>query len=126
MIDHITFKVSDIEKSKSFYDQVLPTIGYEAKADMSFEGGIRVIGYACQGKIDTWFTNDKPVSGPFHLAWRVQSQKEVDDFYRAAMQAGGRDNGKPGKREMYHPGYYGAFVLDPDGNNIEAVFHEAK
>lgn len=122
MIDHITFRVSDIEKTKSFYSKALSPIGYKMGFDQTFDG-VRILGFTKNDKMDTWFTNAKPVSGPFHIAWRVNSQKEVDAFYAAAMEAGGKDNGKPGRREEYHPDYYGAFVLDPDGNNIEAVFH---
>ena len=126
MIDHVTIRVSDIEKSKEFYDKVMPTIGYELKVDMMFGPEVRGLGYAINGKPTTWFSNDRPVSGPFHIAWRVNSVKEVNDFYDAAIAAGATCNGKPGKREIYHPNYYGAFVIDPDGNNIEAVFHEAE
>lgn len=116
---------SDIQKTKDFYDKTLAPIGYELGFDKNF-GETRVLGYSKNGKVDTWFTNDRPVSGPVHIAWKVDSQNEVDDFYKAAIGPGGKDNGKPGKREIYHPNYYGAFILDPDGNNVEAVFHGAE
>lgn len=121
MIDHITYRVRDIEKTISFYNGALAPFGYEKTFDQVFDG-VRVIGYGKNGKLDTWFTTDTPVSGPTHLAYATDSQAEVDAFYKAAMAAGGTDNGAPGKRPEYGEAYYGAFVLDPDGNNIEAVF----
>lgn len=120
MIDHITVRVKDIDKTKSFYTKALAPIGYQLSFDQTFDG-VRVIGFGKDGKIDTWFTTDRPVSGPVHIAWSVNSRENVDAFYKEALEAGGVDNGKPGIREIYHPDYYGAFVLDPDGNNIEAV-----
>lgn len=122
MIDHITVKVQDIEKCRLFYTKALQPIGYALSFDKTF-GETRVLGFSKNGKTDTWFTSDRPVSGPLHVAWRADSRKAVDAFYEAAIAAGGRDNGKPGVREMYHPNYYGAFVLDPDGNNVEVVCH---
>ena len=121
MIDHMTFRVSDIEKTKAFYSKSLAPLGYELAFDKEF-GPVSVIGFAKNGKIDTWFTTDRPVSGPTHIAWVADSEEQVNSFYEAAIKAGGKDNGKPGKREIYHPNYYGAVVFDPDGNNIEAVF----
>lgn len=118
----MTFRVGDIDKTKAFYTQALAPIGYNLAIDEIFDGN-RVLGFSKNNKIDTWFTNHTPVSGPTHIAWAVDSRKIVDDFYEAALKAGGRDNGKPGPRPHYHENYYGAFVLDPDGNNIEAVCH---
>jgi len=78
-------------------------------------------------KIDTWLVdNAKPLTTGCHLAWLAPDRAAVDAFHRAALAAGGRDNGGPGERAHYHPGYYGAFVIDPDGNNVEAVRHEAQ
>ena len=122
MIDHITVRVIDIEKTKAFYSKALEPLGYKLAFAETF-GDTRVIGFSRNNRIDTWFTTDKPTSGPLHVAWRADSQEEVDAFYEAAMAAGGKDNGKPGIRDIYHPTYYGAFVLDPEGNNVEAVFH---
>jgi catechol 2,3-dioxygenase-like lactoylglutathione lyase family enzyme len=82
-----------------------------------------MLGYAHNGKFDTWFVNSRPVSGPTHICWRADSRATVDAFYAAALAAGGKDNGAPGLRPHYHEHYYGAFVLDPDGNNVEAVCH---
>jgi catechol 2,3-dioxygenase-like lactoylglutathione lyase family enzyme len=75
-------------------------------------------------KMDTWFVDTRPVSGPTHLCWRAASRAAVDAFHAAALAAGGQDNGAPGLRPHYHANYYGAFVIDPDGNNVEAVCHD--
>jgi len=122
MIDHMTFRAKDIEKSKTFYEAALAPLGYK----LAFDGvhdGVRIIGFGYNGKIDTWLMDVKPTTGHTHLAWAAQSKEQVDQFYQAALKAGGKDNGAPGLRPHYHANYYGAFVLDPDGNNIEAVCH---
>ena len=121
MIDHMTFRVNDIEKSKNFYTPVLATLGYQVAFDEHFEG-IRILGFGKNGKIDTWFVNSKPAGGHTHIAWLASSKEEVDAFHKAAIAAGGVDNGSPGPRPHYHANYYGAFVLDPDNNNVEAVY----
>lgn len=120
MIDHVTIRVKDIEKTIAFYNKALKPLGYKLGFDENFDG-TRVVGFTRNGKMDTWFTTDTPVSGPFHLAWSADSNALVDEFYTAAIEAGGKDNGKPGPRPHYHEDYYGAFVIDPDGNNVEAV-----
>lgn len=122
MLDHITFRVSDIKKAEAFYTAALKPLGYSLSFDQTFDDSVRVIGFGKGGKIDTWFTADKPVSGPAHISWKAESKEQVDEFYKAALAAGGKDNGAPGIRTEYHENYYGAFVLDPDGNNVEAVF----
>lgn len=122
MLDHITLRVSDIVKTQAFYCAALKPLGYSLSYDQTFDGGVRVIGFGRGSKIDTWFTTDQPVSGPAHICWKAESREQVDDFYKAALAAGGKDNGAPGIRAEYHENYYGAFVLDPDGNNVEAVF----
>lgn len=123
MIDHMTLRVADLGATRAFYVKALAplgyTIGYEATHD-----GAGVLGFAHDGHIDTWFVdNTRPLSGPTHVCWRAPSRAAVDAFHAAAMAAGGRDNGAPGLRPHYHANYYGAFVLDPDGNNAEAVCH---
>jgi len=128
MIDHSGLKISDPVSSRRFYDAALAPLGYRIGYD-AMHDGVGVLGFGTDlpgngFKIDTWFINNTvPVSGPTHLCWRASSRAEVDAFYAAAMAAGGRDHGAPGVREHYHPHYYGAFVLDPDGNNVEAVCH---
>jgi catechol 2,3-dioxygenase-like lactoylglutathione lyase family enzyme len=113
LIDHVHLRVSDVAASKRFYRAVLGAIGLQ---DSLVEGD--GFFYADELFVDK---ADGPVSH-VHLAFQAPNQDVVQAFYRAALSAGGRDNGAPGERS-YHPGYYAAFVLDPDGNNIEAVFH---
>jgi catechol 2,3-dioxygenase-like lactoylglutathione lyase family enzyme len=107
MIDHTGVKVSDIERAKAFYRVALAPIGFGAPP-----------------KADFWIAQGTPNQPPVHVAFRVGERALVDAFYAAALAAGGRDNGAPGPRPHYHAGYYGAFVLDPDGHNIEVVCHE--
>lgn len=118
MIDHIGIQVSDFEKSLAFYSAALAPIGYTVIR--KFPG---VAGLGVDGKPDFWFVA-RPGGAPIHVAFRVPTRKLVHAFHEAGLAAGGRDNGKPGVREMYHPHYYGAFVLDPDGHNVEVVCHE--
>ena len=125
MLDHVGLEVSDFARSKAFYESALSPLGIRLL--MEFEGGV------CFGKETEhgpkpflWIgeRGRAPVSGA-HVAFGVRSAEEVDAFHTAAVTAGGTDNGAPGPRPIYHPGYYGAFVLDPDGNNVEAVCHTA-
>ena len=83
-----------------------------------------VLGYGIAPKPDFWVAEGTPNKPPVHIAFLAQSRKQVDEFYQAAIKAGGKDNGAPGLRAHYHPDYYGAFVLDPDGHNVEAVCHK--
>jgi catechol 2,3-dioxygenase-like lactoylglutathione lyase family enzyme len=120
MIDHVTLNVSDLRKSRLFYESALAPLGY----GLAF------------GKEDSFWAfdigdglfeiqrSDKPAPlTPTHVAFRVKSQEEVGAFHRAALAAGGRDNGAPGPRPQYAPNYYAGFVLDPDGHNIEAMLN---
>lgn len=124
MIDHTGLNVSDYAKSKAFYLAALAPLGYqvikELPAQFAPEGAV---GLGVPPKSDFWIAGGKPQSPPLHVAFRAESRTQVDAFYKAAMAAGGRDNGAPGIRAHYHPNYYGAFVRDPDGNNVEAVCH---
>ena len=122
MIDHMTLRVAEIDATKAFYEKSLAPLGYGPALEMEHDG-VRMLGYAHSGKYDTWFVNSRPVSGPTHICWCADSRATVDAFYAAALAAGGKDNGAPGLRPHYHEHYYGAFVLDPDGNNVEAVCH---
>lgn len=117
MIDHLGFAVKDLAASKAFYVGALAPLGYGVV--MEFPG---VVGLGANGKPDFWLSEGAPVTG-LHVAFASADRKTVDAFHAAAIAAGGRDNGKPGLRPQYHPSYYGAFVFDPDGNNIEAVCH---
>jgi catechol 2,3-dioxygenase-like lactoylglutathione lyase family enzyme len=122
MLDHMTLRVADIARCRDFYQAVLPILGYGPALEMEHDG-VRMLGFAQDGKYDTWFIEHQQVSGPCHICWRAESRAQVDAFYAAAIAAGGIDNGGPGVRAHYHQHYYGAFVLDPDGNNMEAVCH---
>ena len=118
MIDHTGLTVADIAKSKAFYRAALGPLGYALI--MEWE---QYAGFGMPPKPDFWIGQGKANVPPIHVAFRAQNRREVDAFYKAAMAAGGRDNGPPGLRPHYHENYYGAFVLDPDGHNIEAVCH---
>jgi catechol 2,3-dioxygenase-like lactoylglutathione lyase family enzyme len=125
MIDHTGLSVSNFARSKAFYEQALSPIGYSLIMALSAaETGVTdVAGFGVPPKPDFWLASGKPNVPPIHIAFRAESRAMVDAFHRAAIAAGGRDNGPPGLRPHYHPNYYGAFVLDPDGHNIEAVCH---
>jgi catechol 2,3-dioxygenase-like lactoylglutathione lyase family enzyme len=126
MIAHVGILVSDIEKSKRFYTEALKPIGYQ----MLREYGVTSTrpaasaGFGQPPRADLWIYQGIASKTGVHIAFQVNKRSLVDAFYHAAIAAGGKDNGKPGIRPQYNPNYYGAFVLDPDGNNIEAVCRE--
>ena len=126
MIDHIGFPVSDYAKSKTFYTKALAPLGYslvmEVGADVT-ESHAPAAGFGAGGKPDFWIGGEGGLEKPLHVAIMSKDRASVDAFHRAALSAGGKDNGAPGLRPHYHANYYGAFVLDPDGHNIEAVNH---
>jgi catechol 2,3-dioxygenase-like lactoylglutathione lyase family enzyme len=126
MIDHTGVSVSDAKKSRHFYEKALEPLGYKVlmEVPIEFTGGAMVIGLGEAPKPDFWVNEGPPQIPHVHIAFRAKSRAEVDAFYRAALAAGGFDNGPPGLRPHYHPHYYGAFVKDPDGHNIEAVTHD--
>lgn len=126
MIDHTGLSVRDPAKSRRFYDQALAPLGYKMMMEIpkEYTGGAAVFGYGVPPKADFWVKEGEPNQPRIHLAFRAASRRQVDEFYKAALAAGGRDNGGPGPRPHYHKDYYGAFVLDPDGHNIEAVCHD--
>ncbi|MGD2132556.1 MAG: VOC family protein [Maricaulaceae bacterium] len=130
MLDHIGIKVSDYPRAKAFYDKALAPLGFVTIMEFEHEG----VQYAGLGKAPGtgepaagqptfWFNGADQTSAPLHVAFPAKTRADVDAFYEAAMAAGGTDNGPPGLRPHYHEHYYGAFVLDPDGHNIEAVCH---
>jgi catechol 2,3-dioxygenase-like lactoylglutathione lyase family enzyme len=126
MLDHIGLTVGDFARSKRFYEAILPSIGAGLVMEVTPEqtGGSAHAGFGRDGKPDFWIgTTGAPTTGQLHVAFTSPNRAMVDAFYRAALAAGGKDNGPPGLRPHYHPSYYGAFVLDPDGHNIEAVCH---
>ncbi len=120
MIDHIGIQVTNLETSVAFYTRALAPLGY--KLVMQVEQ--YAAGFGIGGKPDFWIGTGKPTD-KIHVAILAKGRGDVRAFYDAAIAAGGTDNGPPGVRELYHPNYYGAFVLDPDGHNIEAVCHDA-
>ncbi len=125
MLDHIGLAVADMERSKAFYEAALKPLGLGVVMEVTAEetGADAHAGFGEEGKPFFWIgTGDRPKGGA-HVAFVAQARAEVDAFHRAALAAGGRDNGAPGLRPHYHQSYYGAFVFDPDGNNIEAVCH---
>ena len=128
IVDHVGFGVSDYPRAKRFYTEALAPLGFTLVMEVSpeqNEGGGRVwaCGFGKDGKPEFWIGSDGKTTPPMHVAFTVETRAEVRAFYEAALRAGGRDNGPPGLRPQYHPSYYGAFVLDPDGHNIEAVCH---
>lgn len=127
MIDHIGIRTWAIARSQAFYDAVMAALGGGLKMEVpkDYTGGAVVRGYGREAPV-FWLTEvpaDGPASAPVHLAFAAANRAQVDAFHAAALAAGGVDNGGPGLRPQYHADYYGAFVLDPDGNNIEAVCH---
>jgi catechol 2,3-dioxygenase-like lactoylglutathione lyase family enzyme len=127
MIDHIGFPVSDYARSRTFYTSALAPLGYmlimEVQQD---ENDSPAAGFGANGKADFWIGGEGGLNRRMHVAIAARDHAAVDAFHRAALAAGGKDNGPPGLRPHYHPTYYGAFVLDPDGHNVEAVCHAAE
>ncbi len=119
MLDHLSVGVSDYAKSKRFFESALAPLGYK----VAVEFGGSTAGLGAEGKPDFWISQGGPIA-QVHVAFVSPDRATVDEFHKAALAAGGRDNGTPGIRPEYHANYYGAFVYDPDGNNIEAVCHQ--
>jgi catechol 2,3-dioxygenase-like lactoylglutathione lyase family enzyme len=118
MIDHVTLRVTDLAASRRFYDTVLAPLGIPAPTDEDEDSGFLEWGdFSIAG-------DEGPVARHVHVAFAAASRSVVDAFHAAGVAGGYRSNGEPGERPQYHPGYYGAFLLDPDGNNVEAVFHD--
>ncbi len=121
-LDHIGIKVVDFKAAKAFYEKALAPLGIAPIMVMEeeyFSGA----GFGRDGKPDFWVSTGESATSPIHIAFAARSSHEVDAFYAAARTAGATDNGPPGIRKDYHPSYYAAFVFDPDGHNVEAVFH---
>ena len=125
MLDHIGFAVGNLKASRSFYEKALKPLGMKVLSEVTQEmtgTDDSHLGFGVDRPF-FWFGTGKNRATGVHVAFLAKSRKIVDEFYAAAIAAGGKDNGKPGVRLHYHENYYGAFVLDPDGNNIEAVCH---
>jgi len=119
MLDHVTLNVRDLARSRAFYEQALRPLGYSLATQWEAGAGFGT----GEGATDFWISRRGEPSAPVHLALRASDRETVDAFHRAGLEAGGEDNGSPGLRPDYHEHYYSAYVLDPDGNNIEAVHH---
>ena len=120
MIDHTGVQVADLARSIAFYEKALAPLGYTLLRSIPNIAA----GFGVAPKPDFWVAGVGAPTDKIHIAFRAKGRAEVKAFYEAAMAAGGTDNGPPGTRPQYHEHYYGAFVLDPDGHNIEAVCHE--
>jgi len=118
VIDHVSLPVTDAARSVAFYTAALAPLGYEVMLQ-----GQGFAGLKCDGTPDFWIS-ERGAGPSVHLAFRATSRAMVDAFHAAALAAGATDHGAPGLRPRYHPAYYAAFVLDPDGHNVEAVFHD--
>ena len=130
MLDHIEINVTDFARSKAFYRTALAPLGYDIRKELSKAAGFGVSeGHGKSmdpRRTEFWIAQGKPQEPRVHVAFSASSRSVVDAFFQAALAAGGRDNGKPGLRPQYHADYYGAFILDPDGYNIEAVCHRSE
>jgi len=128
MLDHVGIPVSDYARSKGFYLRAFTPLGYGLVVEVSSAetGGHSHAGFGAKGRAHFWIGSGKPIRGQVHFAFTAKNRAAVHAFYDAALKAGGRENGAPGLRPHYHENYYGAFVLDPDGHNIEAVCHLAE
>ncbi|HLX99496.1 MAG TPA: VOC family protein [Roseiarcus sp.] len=125
MIDHIGLAVKDMSRARAFYVAALKPLGVSVIMEVTAEqtGADDHAGFGKDNKAFFWIGTGAKPKGGTHVAFTARTRAEVDSFHRAALSAGGRDNGAPGPRPHYHKHYYGAFVFDPDGNNIEAVCH---
>ena len=124
MIDHMGIAVSDIERSRKFYEAALVALGMSVNMEVGpdqTESGGTALGFGARDEKIFWIADQERPGEGTHVAFRVERREQVDAFHAAGMKAGGRDNGAPGLRPHYGPNYYAAFVLDPDGANIEAV-----
>jgi catechol 2,3-dioxygenase-like lactoylglutathione lyase family enzyme len=124
-IDHVSLSVEDVERARDFYQQLLAPLGLELVAEYSEDvAGVAVAGFGIGRKGSFWLAESGKQTPQFHGCFRADSRADVRAFHEAGLAAGGEDNGAPGIREIYHPDYYAAFVLDPEGHNIEAVTFE--
>jgi catechol 2,3-dioxygenase-like lactoylglutathione lyase family enzyme len=121
MIDHVTIGVSDLARSKAFYVKALAPLGFDEAH--TYDVLPNEVEFGPEGSTKFAISLDYPTGAPVHVAFTADGREQVDAFHAAALAAGGRENGAPGPRPQYSAQYYGAFVLDPDGHNVEAVFH---
>ena len=126
MIDHITLRVRDYQKSKAFYEKALAPLGYSVLMEFDIPGVGKFCGMGVAPKPDFWLgphEEQHPAPTGQHISFRAEKRAQVDAFHQAALAAGAKDDGKPGPRAEYHPGYYGAFVVDLNGIHLEACVH---
>lgn len=127
MIDHLAIDVLELKKSGHFYDEALAPIGYTKLSDAPVEfGGRLTLGWTDDQEAEFYIGVGTATQPRIHIAFRAATREQVDAFYHAALAAGGTHHGKPGLRPQYHASYYAAYVLDPDGHNVEAVCHDPK
>ena len=120
MIDHLSTYATDYAATRGFYEEVLRELGYTLQADYP---QFNSCAFGPEGRPVFWVIAVENAASPRHVAFTANSRQEVDAFYARGLEAGAGDNGAPGLRPQYHPHYYGAFLIDPDGNNVEAVYH---
>jgi catechol 2,3-dioxygenase-like lactoylglutathione lyase family enzyme len=128
MIDHVSTYTTRFDQARAFYLAALGALGYGVQAEMTASWDPvfptrRCVAFGPAGKPVLWVVETREEATPRHIAFAAADRAGVDAFYAAGLANGGSDNGTPGVREVYHPGYYGGFLLDPDGNNVEAVNH---
>ena len=129
MIDHLTLRVRDYQASKAFYTQALAPLGYEVLMEFDIPGVGKFGGLGVKPKPDFWLaahSTEHPAGSGQHIAFAAKTRAQVDAFHQAALAAGAKDDGQPGPRAEYHPDYYGAFVVDPNGVHLEACSHHAE
>ena len=128
MIDHLSTYATDFPATRAFYEAALPRLGYSVQFEMTLDAdpdlpGRRACAFGPDGKSVFWVVEVREAASPRHIAFAAPDRAAVAAFHEAALGAGGSDNGAPGLRPIYHEHYYGSFVMDPDGNNVEAVCH---
>jgi catechol 2,3-dioxygenase-like lactoylglutathione lyase family enzyme len=128
MIDHISSYATDYPATRAFYQAALAALGYSVQSEMALDTDAdlperRICAFGPDGRPTFWIIEVLQAASPRHVAFAANDRQSVDDFHRAGLAAGGQDNGAPGLRPIYHEHYYGSFLTDPDGNNVEAVCH---
>lgn len=128
MIDHLSTYTLDFPTTRAFYEAALGALGYAVQAELVLDAdpdlpGRRACAFGPPGRPVFWVIQAREAASPRHVAFAAENRRAVDAFHRAGLAAGGKDHGAPGPRPIYHEHYYGGFLTDPDGNNVEAVCH---
>jgi catechol 2,3-dioxygenase-like lactoylglutathione lyase family enzyme len=124
MIDHLSTYATDYEATRNFYQAVFSPLGHRLQMEFTEPGGQRMCAFGPEGNPAFWVIEVNEAASPRHIAFCADSREEVRAFHQAGLEHGAGDHGAPGLRPIYHEHYYGAFLIDPDGNNIEAVYHQ--